>query len=240
MYYNNLADLYLSQNRLDEAEDYARRTLAIMETLDLSAQPWKTYNILAELAEKRGRMDEVREWRRKEQESFAAFAGSDTKIKEWLPVIAAIVAACQGNEEAKNQLEPFLEQQGQTDDWRNLIAVIRRIMNGERDGNIVEGLDGTDSLIVTRILQALNGESSPLRPAERDTSPKSSEDLEEDKSEGGVTLPQLLECRCDAFDLDWRIDIHGGIEDDFARLNFLFVRQHRPPARREDVLTVAQ
>ncbi|HRQ23300.1 MAG TPA: tetratricopeptide repeat protein [Anaerolineales bacterium] len=188
---NNLANLYLSQNRLDEAEEYARRALAIMETLDLSSEPWKTYNILAQLAEKRGRMDEVREWRRKEQESFAAFAGSDNKIKQWLPIIAAVVAACQGNEEAKNQLEPFLEQQGQTDDWRNLIAVIRRIMNGERDNNLFEGLDGTDALIVTRILQALNGESSPLRPS--DTSPKSSADLEEDKSEGGVTLPQLLE-----------------------------------------------
>ena len=189
--YNNLADLYLSQNRLDEAETYARRALAIKETLDLSSEPWKTYGVLAGLAEKRGRMDEVREWRRKEQESFAAFAGSDQKIQQWLPIIAAIVAACQGNEEAKNQLEPFLEQQGQTDDWRNLIAVIRRIMNGERDNNLFEGLDGTDALIVTRILQALNGESSPLRPS--DTSPKSSADLEEDKSEGGVTLPQLLE-----------------------------------------------
>ena len=88
---SNLANLYLSQNRLDEAEAYARRVLAIMETLDLSSEPWKTYSILAQIAEKRGRMDEVREWRRKEQESFAAFAGSDTKIKQWQPLLRQLL-----------------------------------------------------------------------------------------------------------------------------------------------------
>lgn len=195
---SNLARLYLSQNRLDEAENYARRALAIIETLDLSSEPWKTYSLLAQIAEKRGtanpasaagRVDEVREWRRKEQESFAAFAGSDTKIKQWEPVIAAVVAACQGNEEAKNQLEPFLEQQGQTADWRNLIAVIRRIMNGERDGNIVEGLDSTDALIVTRILQGLSGDAeSPA--ANRQPSTVNNQPQQQQQ---GLTLPQLLE-----------------------------------------------
>lgn len=187
--YNNLASLYLSQNRLDEAEVYARRALAIMETLDLSSEPWKLYNNLAQIAEKRGHKDEVREWRRKEQESFAAFAGSDNEIKQWLPVIAAVVAACQGNEEAKNQLEPFLEQQGQTDDWRNLIVVVRRIMNGERDGNIVEGLDRTDALIVTRILQALSGDTEA--PAANSQPPTANNQPQQQQQ--GMTLPQLLE-----------------------------------------------
>ena len=36
MNYNNLADLYLAQNRLDEAEQYAHRAREIKETLDLS------------------------------------------------------------------------------------------------------------------------------------------------------------------------------------------------------------
>lgn len=187
--YNNLANLYLSQNRLDEADDDARRALAIKETLDLSSEPWTSYGILAKIAEKRGWMDEVREWRRKEQESFAAFAGSENEIKQWLPIIAATVAACQGNEEAKKELEPFLQQQEQTDDWRNLIAVIRRIMNGERDGNIIEGLDRIDAVIVMRILKALNGDTESLT-ANRQPPTVNNQPQEQQQ---GVTLPQLIE-----------------------------------------------
>ncbi len=52
--YNNLAGLLLAQGRLDEAEAYAQRAQAIKETLDLSAEPWTTYAILAQIAERRG------------------------------------------------------------------------------------------------------------------------------------------------------------------------------------------
>jgi tetratricopeptide (TPR) repeat protein len=185
----NLANLYLSQARLAKAEEYARRALAIKETLDLSSEPWKNYSLLAQIAERQGRLDEVRAWRRKEQESFAAFAGSDTKIKEWLPIIEAVVAACQGNEESKKQLEPFLQEMGQTEDWKNLISVLRRIMDGERDQDIVTGLDGTDALIVTRILQALSGDPEPPSPASR---PLSAVHGQAQPQEQGLTLPQLL------------------------------------------------
>jgi len=80
---NNLANLLLSQNRLDEAEAYAHRAREITETLDLSTQPWTTYNILAQIADKRavadpahaaGRAEEAREWRRKRDAAKRAFA----------------------------------------------------------------------------------------------------------------------------------------------------------------------
>lgn len=195
---SNLAGLYLSQARLAEAQKYARRALAIKETLDLSSEPWTTYSILAQLAERQGRLDEVRAWRRKEQESFAAFAGSDTKIKEWQPVIAAVVAACQGNEEARNQLEPFLQEMGQTEDWKNLIPILRRIMDGERDQDIVTGLDRTDALIVTRILQALSDDPESPSPTSRPPSAVHGQGQRPSpqpspKQGEGVTLPQLLE-----------------------------------------------
>lgn len=192
--YNNLANLYLSQNRLDEAEAYARRALAIMETLDLSSEPWKTYGILAEIAEKRGRMDEVRAWRRKEQESFAAFAGSDTKIKGFEPVIQAIVAATNGNEEAKKQIEAMFDQfiAGK---WL-IVDAIKAIWSGERDVNILtDGIDVNSALIVRRILQALNGEGSdPHPPAPSPIAKERAIGEGGQAQEGqGVTLPQLLE-----------------------------------------------
>ncbi|MCZ7672243.1 MAG: tetratricopeptide repeat protein [Chloroflexi bacterium] len=51
---SNLANLYLSQNRLDEARRFAHRALAIKETLDLSAEAWTTYAILADIAAAQG------------------------------------------------------------------------------------------------------------------------------------------------------------------------------------------
>ncbi|MCB9133207.1 MAG: hypothetical protein H6647_19970 [Anaerolineales bacterium] len=44
-----------------------------METLDLSAEPWKTYGILAQIAERRSGPTRPANGR-KEQETFAAFA----------------------------------------------------------------------------------------------------------------------------------------------------------------------
>ena len=52
---------------------YARRAREINETLDLSSNRGKTYNILAQIAEKRGRVEEAREWRRKADETYAAY-----------------------------------------------------------------------------------------------------------------------------------------------------------------------
>ena len=210
---SNLANLLLAQpGRLEEAERYARQALAIKETLDLSAEPWKTYNILAQIAEKRGQAEQARGWRRKEQESFAAFKGSEHEIRQWLPVIGAVVAACQGNEQAAKDLAPFLQQMGETQDWRNLIAVIRRILNGERDGDgLTDGLDRIDGLIVQRILAGLEtsppapspeaGEGEPPSPnpvptpGARDEAPatRPAPAPEAGGERQGVTLPQLLE-----------------------------------------------
>ena len=192
---NNLAGLLLSQNRLDEAETYAGRAREIMETLDLSAQPWATYFTLAEIAARRGRAEEARAWRHKEQETFAAFAGSEQEIKQWLPVIAAVAAACQGNAQAAEELEPFLQKMGATDDWRNLIATIRRVMAGERDlYALTDDLDRVRALIIRRVLSMLAGEQPlphPPAPSPVETTPTG--EGESGSKGGGLTLPQLLE-----------------------------------------------
>jgi len=193
---NNLAFLYLSQNRLDEAEDYARRALAIKETLDLSSEPWKTYGILAQLAEKREHMDEVREWRRKEQESFAAFAGSDTQIKQFEPLIASIVQAANGDEKTKAYLEgEYPKMQAGGGVWIQVAQAIQRILAGERDVNILtDGIDREEALIIRRVLQALNGEGSdPHPPAPSPIAKERAIGEGGQAQQQGVTLPQLLE-----------------------------------------------
>ncbi len=164
---NNLADLLLAQGRLDEAESLAQRAREIKETLDVSSEPWTTYSILARIADKRavedpahsaGRAEDVRAWRRKEQASFAAFAGSAQQIAQWQPRIAAVVAAARGNVEAQQAVEQLCAQMEQTD-WKNLAAAFRRILAGERDYEaLAEGQNHIAALVVRNIINELRNE----------------------------------------------------------------------------------
>lgn len=73
----------------------------------------------------------------------------------WGPVVAALVAAAGGNREAAAQLEPVLQDLAGRDDWRELAAVLRRVLAGERDPALLAGLDDTDTLIAGNALRAL-------------------------------------------------------------------------------------
>jgi tetratricopeptide (TPR) repeat protein len=189
--YNNLAGLYLQQNRLAEAETYIRRSLDIKKTLDLSFGPWNNYNILTQIAQKRGRAAEARDWRRKEQEARLAFeAGSqaDTssalrqQVDQWNNVIADILKVCQsGAPDA--ELEAFLDQMAGEEDWKALIAALRRILGGERGLELFDDLDDVESAIVRRVLKGL------MQAGKAHTPPDGGQ-----RGEGeGLTLPQLLD-----------------------------------------------
>ena len=156
---------FAARDLVGEAEAYAHRAREIREALnDPSSEVWKTYSTLAQIAERRGRPDEVRRWRRREQESFAAFRGADVEIREWLPLIPVIVAACEGSEEAKKQAEQHLQtfEEG----WPTTVAAIHYILQGERDLDLLTAdLARKGALIVRCILAALAGEEpSPPSP----------------------------------------------------------------------------
>ena len=165
---NNLAALYLSLGRLDEANRYAHRAREIKETLDLSAEPWTTYAILAQIAEARGRADEAAQWRRKANESRDAFAGTRYHLapilERFQPVIAAVVASCEGDEQAKAQVEGLFDtfRQG---NWQ-IVDAIQRIWAGERDEEaLTADIDYNSRAIVHAILSQLSREQAPTPPA---------------------------------------------------------------------------
>jgi len=96
---------------------------------------------------------QIEEWRSRLQEQQQAAA---RLLQQWEPVIAATVAAAQGDAEAAGQLAPLFDQLGATADWRNLIAALRRVLAGERAFSaLAEGLDATDRLILGTILRRL-------------------------------------------------------------------------------------
>jgi hypothetical protein len=77
--------------------------------------------------------------------------------QQWAWVIAAVVAAAQGNHQATQELAPYLDDLGQQEHWRNLVAVLRRIMAGERDPEaLLPSLDDADTLIAVDVLKALD------------------------------------------------------------------------------------
>lgn len=161
---HNLTNLYLTQGRLDEAESYARRALAIVETLDLSAEPWKNYAILAQIAEARGRADEAASWRRKANESRDAFAGTQHQVgrilQQFQQVIAGVVAACNGNAEAKTQVEALFDT-FRRGNWQ-IVDAIQRIWAGERDADALTAtIDYNSRAIVLAILAQLSPQRAP-------------------------------------------------------------------------------
>ena len=130
-----------------------------METLDLSAEPWKDYALQARIAEAKGDTAGARAWRRKEQETFAAFPGSWARLQgRFGPIVQAVVAAAQGEPGVRESVEELFERL--TSGGYLLEKPIRRMWAGERDvWALTEELDRTDALIVRKILAALAGEA---------------------------------------------------------------------------------
>ncbi|MFH1808400.1 MAG: hypothetical protein ABIJ09_06640 [Pseudomonadota bacterium] len=83
--------------------------------------------------------------------------------RQWQPVINNVVAACRGDARAAEQIKPFLKHLSSQEDWRDLTAVLRRILDGEREAqHLVDGLDPTDSLIAGHVLDQLGVDLSSL------------------------------------------------------------------------------
>ncbi len=170
MLYNNLADLLLNkvrkgrfpESRLTEAQHHAERSLEIRETLDTSSGAWTTLNILASIADRQGRAEAARDYRRREREAYAAFKGNRYHIDErWGDLIEAIAAAAQGDEQARAAVKaslPQIEEAG----WR-IADATRRVWAGERDWQaLAEELDREDGLLILRVLETIAG-TEPAR-----------------------------------------------------------------------------
>ncbi len=141
--------------RLTEARDYAERALAILKTLDASSGIWATLSVLAGVAEMEGRAEAAQDYRRRERESFAAFAGNRYHIdRQHRQLISDIAAAAKGDSQVQVKVEaalPQLEEQG----W-HITDAVRRIWAGERDWHaMADGLDRQDALLILQVLETL-------------------------------------------------------------------------------------
>jgi tetratricopeptide (TPR) repeat protein len=96
--------------------------------------------------------------------------GQDPAIQDHLQMlelfIVATVAAASGHSDAAAQFTPVLDLLAQEQDWAALVAVLRRIIGGDRDASLLQGLNPTDTEIVSQVLARLA--QPPDAPAQED------------------------------------------------------------------------
>jgi len=151
---NNLANLLQTHysNRLSEAQQLMEEALVIDKTLDpAAAEIWKTYHILAQIAEKQNDTAKASEYRRQSREAYLAFPGARHNLQQHERFINAVVAAVE-NLEVRKELAPVFEQMG----TGNLVAAIQRIFDGEREIEVLcESLDYQGGAVIDAILRGI-------------------------------------------------------------------------------------
>jgi hypothetical protein len=70
-------------------------------------------------------------------------------------VIEAVAAAAGGDRQARAGLEPVLAELGKIEAWAALVGTLRRLLDGERDPALLDGLDPIDTAIVRATLDRL-------------------------------------------------------------------------------------
>lgn len=156
---NNLADLLQSQpGWLAEAHQLAEAALAIKQTLDPgAAEIWSTYNILAEIAEREGRVADAVAQRRQARAAKRNFAGTLYEMRRYTALIAAVAQLCQGNEAARGTVDAWLARMRQSgEEWSRVADAIERLLAGERNADrLCDALHHNPAMIIETILAAL-------------------------------------------------------------------------------------
>jgi hypothetical protein len=76
-------------------------------------------------------------------------------LQSWTPVIDEIDAAYQAGREPSADLIELLDERAGQPDWADLVAVLRRVLAGERGAALLRGLDEIDTAIVRETLARL-------------------------------------------------------------------------------------
>jgi hypothetical protein len=81
----------------------------------------------------------------------------------WDPVIAGIIAARDGNDDARAAVEEHLADRMDSPDWSRLAAVLRDILDAGAGASIPGDLGDIDAAITHRALAALTGDTVPFQ-----------------------------------------------------------------------------
>jgi hypothetical protein len=161
--------LHRMPGRQSEARAVAHEVLALKQELDPAvAELWKTHELLSAIAageaeaeadaeRKSALLEESREHARRARQARRRVIITRQEMTPHLPLVLATVgAALDGS--YREPLEQLLAQREQHG-WGKLVAVLRRIVAGERDVEaLCDGLDAEDSMIVDMAVGVLTDE----------------------------------------------------------------------------------
>jgi tetratricopeptide (TPR) repeat protein len=160
----SLADVLQRQSkRLPEARQLAERALAIKQSLDPNAtEIWKSYTILAEIADKQNNPAQAREYRRQARKAWSNFPGSRSVLQQQASLMRDVIITVDQPQQ-RPQLEVGLAALEQNGNANLLVAAIRRILDGERDAEaLCATLGVAESMIVETILLGIKDRVSFL------------------------------------------------------------------------------
>jgi len=140
--------------------------LAIKETLDpVASEIWTTYDILAEIAEKQGDKDGAAGYRRQAQEAKSGHGGTAYELKQWQPLIDAVVAEVRPKRLGlfKRKVNPSKDLEAALQEWEKaggdiakFVTAIRHIYAGERNyDRLCRELRPNAAMIVKAILEGI-------------------------------------------------------------------------------------
>jgi hypothetical protein len=79
-------------------------------------------------------------------------------LASWDPVIAGMIAAQDGDEQARAAVEQHLAERMRSADWARLAGTLSAILNGQNGAGLLDGLGKIDTAITARALAALGGD----------------------------------------------------------------------------------
>ncbi|MDM8568210.1 tetratricopeptide repeat protein [Thiotrichales bacterium HSG1] len=156
---SNLADLLQDQiGRLDEAQQLAEASLAIDKAHNpADVEIWKTYLILAKIADKQYKTEQADKYRRLAQSSKSGTLEYNGTLEPHKKFIEAVVSTAK-QPKLRKQLDSMLQRR-KLKGWDRLVAAVQRFLDGEKDVDYIaqtEHLDAEDSMIVHDIANRVN------------------------------------------------------------------------------------
>ncbi|MFK5970510.1 MAG: tetratricopeptide repeat protein [Candidatus Marithrix sp.] len=150
----NLAELLQDQlGRLEEAKQLAEAGLAIDKAHNpADVEIWKTYLILAKIADKQHNTKQADIYRKLANESKTGDLEDTENLETHKKFIEAVVTTIK-QPKLRKQLDSMLEQR-KLRGWDKLVAAVQRFLDGEKDVEYIaqtEQLDVEDAMIVHNI-----------------------------------------------------------------------------------------
>ncbi|GEM_PF-1647318 len=158
-----LGDLLLREFQIAKAKSHAEAARQLVEGLGPEAHPWEAYALLERIAEAEGDEAQARNWRAQAHSSYWGSADCERMLQSWEALIQGVARAGRG-EALEAETVETVEGLEAKDAWKQLAAAIWRILGGERDETLYEGLDYVDAAIVRRTLERIASPESGAAP----------------------------------------------------------------------------